>query len=72
MKLKTLYFSVMLLSAVTCIYFAFEAKPVMPLWHWFGYTFSIGHPLENWVPKLLFGCSLFLYLRELARQNKKS
>lgn len=72
MKLKTVYFVGMLLTAVACVYFSFEAKPVMPLWHWFGYTFSIGDPIENWIPKLSFVTFLFLYLRELGIQNKKS
>ena len=72
MKLKTIYFLGMLLSAVVCIYLAFETKPIVPLWHWFGYTYSIGNPLENWIPKLSFGVFLFLFLRQLGIENKES
>jgi hypothetical protein len=72
MKRKTIYFVGMVLGGLACIYFAFEAKPVFKLWHWFGYTFSIGNPVENWVPKLSFATFLMLYLRELGRENKKS
>jgi len=62
----------MLLSGAACLFMSFEAKPVVPLWHWFGYRFSIGNPIENWIPKLSFAIFLFLFLRQLGRENKQS
>ena len=72
MKLKMVYLLGMLLSAVVTLYFSFEAKPVLPLWHWFGYRFSIGSPIENWIPKFSFLIFLILYLAQLNKETKKS
>ena len=60
----------MIVSAIIALYFSFEAAPVVKLWHWFGYTFSMGNPLENFIPKLSF--ALFLVLFLVSSQREKS
>jgi hypothetical protein len=71
MKRKNWLLIGMIITGSVILYSSFGAAPMVPLWKWFGYTFSIGYPTDNLGLKVLFGALLGAWFMEKLKEQRE-